>query len=53
MNEAMVEAPLHATRKAGAWKQDKRLKVLVGVALPVLLPVVMAGQAWANGCCCG
>ncbi len=53
MNDAIVETPRRATRETGAKRRDVRLKVLVGVALPVLLPVVMAGQAWANGCCCG
>jgi hypothetical protein len=52
MNDVIVEAP-RAPRAAAPKRRSLRPKVLVAGVLSLVAPVVVAGQAWANGCCCG
>lgn len=53
MSDVIVEVPLRAMNGVASKRRSLRPKVLVAGVLSLVTPMVLAGQAWANGCCCG
>lgn len=53
MSDVIVDAPHRATKATVHKRRSLRPKILVAGVLSLVTPLVLAGQAWANGCCCG
>lgn len=53
MSDIIVEAPRRAPITGARKRPSRRPKFLVAGVLSVVTSMALAGQAYANGCCCG